>query len=251
MPISQNSGVYRVGAQYGVLRQQQNLRDPDLVLWLKRGTDMFTDVSATIHAVTNDPVAAWKDNATNIIASQATPTARPTRQAGGELSFDGADSLVNNSSASAITRNRDQISIYVRAAPSAFTARRLALTVIDGGSGGARVAMGVDPDAWIVGGRRLNTDTFQFISTPATESSAVLTGIFLWRSSTLRLFVNGEQRAESTAFQSVGATSDTDAELRVGHSGAQIWIGSIAEIRLYHAAHDAATIASISASMAL
>jgi hypothetical protein len=77
MPMPLNIGTGRA-----LLGGQQ--RGP--VLWLRRGVDQFTDVAATAPANTGDAVAAWRDR--DIIASQATAGARPTRQAGGELSFD-------------------------------------------------------------------------------------------------------------------------------------------------------------------
>jgi hypothetical protein len=60
-------------------------RDPTLALWLRRGVDQYTDVAASTPASTGNAVAAWRDR--DIIATQATVAARPTRQAGGELAF--------------------------------------------------------------------------------------------------------------------------------------------------------------------
>jgi hypothetical protein len=252
MPISQNSGVYRVGAQYGVLRQQQNLRDPDLVLWLQRGTDMFTDVSAAIPAVTNDPVAAWKDGA--VIASQATLANRPTRQAGGELAWDGGDALVGNTAMRELTRNRSQLAIYVSATPTAFgTDQKIIFFSIGTNAGATRLALGVTPAGlWQLSWRQPDTDGLATLSSAATLNQRVaLCGMLDFATPRVRFFIDGVQVAVTTPAFSVPMTDSASAGAAVGSIGAsQYWNGSIFEIRLYHAAHDAATVAQISAEMA-
>jgi hypothetical protein len=97
------------------------------------------------------------------------------------------------------------------------------------------------------GGRRLDADTFASISSSASVSTSVFqidTGVFDYANSDLFLYLNGVLEASSTTFQTAGSTSNTAANnMHIGSAvggTAQYMNGDIAEILVFHAAHDAA-----------
>jgi hypothetical protein len=244
-----------IGTGRALLARQ---RDPTLALWLRRGVDQYTDVAATVPAGTGDSVAAWRDR--DIIASQATLGSRPTRQAGGELAFDGGDTLIGDAAMRDAARNTTGFAIYADATPRALDASRLIAFFSTGTNAVAtRIGFGVHAmNQWYLSVRRSDTEGAVTVQAGAVQinTQAVVCGIVDYNTKLLQLYANGVAIGSINAGATwlTGPSSDTASLAAfVGSytTNQQLWNGDIAEIRAYRAAHDAATVARISAEMAL
>lgn len=248
-------GVAHRSAGLGVFRENavQSVVDPNLVLWLQRGTNMFTNVDATIPAVANDPVAAWTYN--SIVASQATLANRPTRQVGGELLFDGGDFLEGNVAMRDLTRNISAITIYVAVSP--LSDSPAAQYPVFWNDGLFRAAIALEAGNKIIavyssrGGTAYNLRSAN--NAYVNNTLYVICGVVNYTGRLVTTYRDGVQVASGVPTWTAGMSNDTTPTFGnvAGTASIARMTADIRHIRAYHAAHDASTVASISAEMAV
>jgi len=181
-------------------------------------------------------VSQWNDksgNELNII--QATAANRPAYSTASlnsknTVAYDGSDFL----SRTAVNIARNIGSSLTYAVAKGATSGTQSIALITNNSVQARQYIYFAGNNLAAGGRRLDSDGFQLISNSATHAGAwVLAGSrFLWSSSDLYLYQNGNEVASSLAFQSNGNTSDTASTITVGNNAenTQALNGNIAEL---------------------
>jgi hypothetical protein len=233
-------GVLRRSVSLGVLRGQGG-RDP--ALWFRRGVGQFTDVAATAEATTGDAAAAWQDVA--IIALQATPTARPTRQAGGELLFDGGDIIgVTDATFGKPLASGFAVSAWVR------RTRGASETFV------ARDGLPTSQRSWSL---EQNGSSFYFffansggvaytpsIAITPINQWALVTGVISPTSG--QCFVN---EGAGTPITWTGTLPSVNDPVTIGgrtNIGQQFAVASIGDIRIWHRALSAAEIAALFAA---
>jgi len=103
----------------------------------------------------------------------------------------------------------------------------------------SRVALGYSPvtsKRYRLAGRRLTTDSFQSInSNTDIQTQGLLTNIVNYQNTTLTLFQNATQVAQSTSFQTSGNSAATNSNLAIGATTSNDlnFLGNIQELLIY------------------
>ena len=171
----------------------------------------------------NTAVSTWSDRSGNgWDATQATGANQPTLQTaefGGQniVRFDGTNDRLEANGSAGMLNNVGGATFLclvkyqvVNTSPSLFgTSTPTGLT---------RATLVISSGLYGVGGRRLDANGFQSITSSSPSASAgrtlLQTGVFDYSNAALTLFLDGTSAASSTSFQTSGNTSATDA-LRV------------------------------------
>ncbi len=223
---------------------------PSLQVWLdaSRISTLFQDSAGTTPVTANnDPVGKMLDlSGNNRHVVQATTAAKPTYKTNilngrSVLGFDGGD-WMGNAAPGALLRNVAGATLIVVMQTSEPSTIRFSLVVTNGlATTSARASLGhgrAAPTDIDVGGRRLDADAFQSVQSAAGVISAgawrVQTARISYATSEIWAYHNATLVAYSNAFQTAGATSDTDSvALAVGsvYGNASYAItGQIAEV---------------------
>lgn len=247
--------------QLGALRGQGGARGV-LVLDLIGTAGIFTDTGATIPATIGNSVAAWRDETTpTLLATQGTAGAQPTAAAAG-LAFDGGDFVSGNAALRGIEAGQPAITIYSVVALGSLGVERTifvwSLSNATGVISGRKVRLYVssigEVNAQV---RRVPADATVQASggTAGAISTApvVLALSISYEAGVATLYINAVQRGRAVLASTGLSDATASLECRIGRglsTGLDYWLGDIRRIQAYHAAHDAATVAALSAWLA-
>jgi hypothetical protein len=211
-------------------------------LWLDAAdTSTITESSGS--------VSQWNDKSGNAYhVSQATGANQPTYVTAGQnglnvIAFDGNDALVRNT-ATDLGRNVVGATAYVVRRYFALPGGQQTLLVISSGTSSmaTRIGLfaGVTTNKPSVGGRTLDADSFMGTAGAndvSTTQYQIQTGVFDYANTDLYLYVGTSLANTNNSFQAATTTSNT-ASLRSVVGNLEM-TGRIAEILVYHAAHNA------------
>lgn len=163
------------------------------------------------------------------------------------LRFDGNDNL--SVGATDLARNVSGVTIYLVAKfTSNPTSRKILFRISRPDLDFARtdLVVGETSQKARYGGRTLDADSFQTITGSTTIATSWLkyTQVFDYSATTLTGFIGTSQDAITTSFQSASTTSDTasvNTTLGSSAGGSNFFNGDIAEVLVFHSAHDSAT----------
>lgn len=182
--------------------------------------------------------------------TQATGTLQPridtvTQNGLAVLDFDGSnDRLMLGSSG--LGRNVGGVTIYVVAKHDVVSARTLFQFSVNSTSTLSRATVRLTSTSKAdTGGRRLGADSFVSVagaSNVSTSIFSVLTGILDYTNSDAFIYLGQSLDGSTTSFQADGSTSDTDSlagRLGSNLSNTDLFDGQIAELIVFHEAHNA------------
>lgn len=180
---------------------------------------LWQDTGRTIQAGLNDPVRVMDDLSGNgYHVTAPTDAARPVLKQSGAyffLDFDGIDDELRwSGEALDMSRNVGGITItaaYRFKTATASTGWIMNQTATAATSARAGMSRNSAGTLLVAGGRRLNANSFAFVSTGNTTAVQVSTAIFEYAASDLFLHRGGSVVASSTSFQTDGLTDDTRA----------------------------------------
>lgn len=164
------------------------------------------------------------------------------------------DWLQMTGSALDVARGRSALTVYlVYQYPSTISGVRTAFALSSGASATAnRLALQKDASGNLqVGGRRLDSNSPLYVSAGPMVSAeaAVAAGRFVYSGSDLHTLKNGAAAASNAAWHTNGASEDTRSLAgAIGSNAngtAEYWFGSICEILVYAADHDASARAAV------
>lgn len=216
---------------------------PDLQLWLD---------AADISTITESggAVSQWDDKSGNgYHVVQGTGAAQPTTglvtQNGlNTIDFDGNDNL-RRATATALGQNVTGLTVYSIVKYDSLTSETIIQATIGTNTTATRfiVASGATGDVFVVGGRTLDANSFVSVSSSIKSTGVWYNqiGVFDYANTDLFQYVNGTLDGSTTSFQTATTTSNTASQnLVIGNIGAggQPLDGSIAEIIIYHSAHN-------------
>lgn len=162
------------------------------------------------------------------------------------LDFDGAgDRFVL--SPGGLGRNVGGMTIYVVAKPDSISAARTLFQFSNGtNSTQARASLRLTSASKAeVGGRRLDANSFASVagaSNVSTSTFSVFTGVLDYTNSDAFIYLNQSLDGSTTSFQTDGSTSNTDALdsiIGCNLSRNEFFDGQIAELIVFHEAHNA------------
>ena len=223
-----------------------------LQLWLD-AADATTLYDATSggNLVSTDgaTVARWQDKSGNgRHISQATANARPALKTGiknakNVIRFDGANDILSVAN-SAISQNIGVLNLFAVCRSTKTLSSSVYQTVIHNSNGTTVGPSRSDiyiSNAIEVGGRRLDTDSFQSVKpgTLATNEWVLAGANFNYNAASLTAYKNGTGASRSPSFQTVGTTPNTPSLLFGIGSFANVnefLTGDIAEIIIYNKA---------------
>ena len=212
----------------------------NLGLWL----DASNTSSLTFNATT---VSEWRDLSGNgRHFAQETAAAQPgTSTLNGRRVLTGTQSntlMAGNSAALTIARNVPAVTVFAVAQMDAQPFQSI-FVASRGGATTARVLLGRNNSETVIGGRRLDADSFAQVVYAGVTTPQVYTGVLDYANSDAFLYGSGALTASSTSFQTDGNTSDTSSNavsLFAAHSVlVNHLVGSIAEIIVYQRALSA------------
>jgi len=219
----------------------------NLGLWL----DASEDSSLTFNGNT---VSEWRDLSGNgRHMEQGTAVAQPdatTRTQNGRrvLDFQSGQFMLGNAASLNVLRDKPGGTGFVVGKLDGTASQQVFfLATISGSNALARYLVDNDPasNTWRVGGRRLNSDSFDSVALNGSvdTNSNVLTGVLDYANSDAFLYENGSLLGSNTSFQTDGNTFDTDSDaVAIGASpaGTSAFLnGFIGEIILYQRALSA------------
>jgi hypothetical protein len=186
----------------------------------------------------NTAVSTWSDRSgTASDATQTNATFQPTFQTAefggnGVVRFDGSNDFFSVAGAVGLLRNISGATLTVMVKYSSVSGTRSAFAFATG-TGLTRATMEATSSGYIAGGRRLDANSFQSVTSSASTAGRTLiqTAVFNYGAATLELFLDGTSAASSTSFQTTGNTSDTDSTaVRVASSvvGTNFFEGDVA-----------------------
>lgn len=224
-------------------------------LWLdfSDATKLFDATSGGSTPTAGTGIARVEDKSGNARHfTQSTSGNRPTYQTGvynghSIARFDGTNDRLSLGSSN-LFRNISGGTIYaVRFWNGSPTIFRTVFSIGTTAATRASITAGSVSGKSNTGGRRLDADSYASISSTNNVSTSVLeldTAVFDYTNSDLYLYRNGSLEASNTSFQTGGNTSNTAAFTSMigsGVGGVDFFLGDIAEILVYHTAHDATT----------
>lgn len=162
------------------------------------------------------------------------------------LDFDGTNDRLELGS-SGLGRNVGGVTIYVVAKPDSISAIRTLLQFSSGSnSSQSRSSVRLTSASKAeLGGRRLDANSFASTtgaSNVSTSTFSVFTGVLDYTNSDAFIYLGQSLDGSTTSFQTDGSTSDTDSlASRLGSSLSSLdfFDGQIAELIVFHAAHNA------------
>jgi len=205
-------------------------------------------------------VSEWRDKSGNgRHASQSTAASQPIYQAAGTLSV----ALVNESvaanrsmtiaGAAGLLRNVAGGTLIAVHRPTAIAAGQSAVFFSTNASVNATrlvLAAGVLSAALELGGRRLDANSFQGITSSGSANTPyVHVGVANYSAASATMYVNGTVTASSSSFQTGGNSENADSlavSLFNNGGGGSIYTGAIAEVLVYPRALSAAEVSAIS-----
>lgn len=213
---------------------------------------------ATTITASSGSVSQWDDKSGNgyhlvqaVAASQPT-TGTATQNSRNVLVFNGTNDTLRRTTPTDLGRNVSSMTAYIVARYSSLSSTSVAFAFATASAYTGRLAFqGSSAGKAEVGGRSLDSDSFVAASSSATLSTAnhyLVTGVYDIANTDLYLYLGSSLQATNTSYQTATTTSNTaSATLAVGASAAQTGFmnGQIAEILVYHAAHDATTRAQV------
>lgn len=191
--------------------------------------------------------------------AQGTSSQQPVFRAGvlganarAAVDFDGTDDRLEAADSN-IGRNLGAVTMYcVVRCDTASGVRGIFAASTGASSNAARFYIRTDSGVPTMGGRRLDSDSFQTISGSGSivdGKAHVITAIFDYANSNAYLYVDGNLKGSTTTFQTSGNTSDTNAlAVKMGSNSsgqAEFWDGYISEVLVYSGAHSAADRSTI------
>jgi hypothetical protein len=140
--------------------------------------------------------------------------------------------------------NQSGMTVYavVRSASVAAGAKRFVYFSNGLSAGSIRFAVSLTGDKFEVSGRRQDADSLQTVTGTTAYSTGtwyLVSAVFDYANSDVRLYVNGALEINSTSFQTDGNTSATDS-IRArfeSSSNVNLWNGDVAALLLYRGAH--------------
>lgn len=197
-------------------------------------------------------VSQWDDKSGNgYHVTQATGTAQPktgtvTRNGLNVLDFDGTDDRLFRETDTALGRNISGLTLYWVASFDAAPGQIISFSV-GTATGTTRVLSGFNASTQFNNaGRTLDGDA----ATAGATSSTLATGtwyancaVFDYANTDLNLYVNRTADGSNTSYQTATTTSNTDSlrlTIASGVTSANYVNGQIAEILVYHSAHNSA-----------
>lgn len=197
-------------------------------------------------------VSQWNDKSGNgYHVTQSTSTQQPnndTQTLNGRtvIDFDGGDFL-QNLSGSIIGKNVTGLTIYALVKYDTLSTGERVVFKANAGSF-ARVQLYCSSVSGVlrVGGRTLDADSLAFASSSSKSTIKWYTqvGVFDYANTDLNQYIDGTIDGQNTSFQFSTTTSNTNSPyLYIGSNegGSGFLDGQIAEIIVYHSAHDATT----------
>lgn len=167
--------------------------------------------------------------------------------------FDGTNDMLAFSAAPLnFTRNAGSVTLYCAAGGIAATVGRLVFFSNATGPGNSRSVLSRSGTGYDILGRRLDADNAAILSaTAAGTRTEVVCAVLDYANTRAAIYLNGVSVASSAFFLTAGTTSDTAsnaAALGAAPSGVNYLTGTIYGVILCRsAAHDAATVATVSA----
>lgn len=198
-------------------------------------------------------VSQWDDKSGNgYHLTQGTAASQPATGANtlnglNVLTFDGSNDSLDIAS-TGLGRNVSGLTVYVVARLVNVTTSQEFLLNVRLGSNASRfrllVRLAPTVQKLQVGGRTLDADFFASVTgttTPASTDFYTITGVYDIANTDLYLYVDGTLEGTNSAYQTATTTSDTDSgQVSVGEvSASAAFDGDIAEVLIYHDAHDA------------
>jgi hypothetical protein len=113
----------------------------------------------------------------------------------------------------------------------------------------AGLAAGLLSAALEFGGRRLDSNSFQSITSTGTANTPyVHVGVANYSAASATMYVNGEIAASTSSFQTSGQSDNTDSlgVALFSNLGGAVYTGAIAEVLVYPRALSAAEVSAIS-----
>ena len=223
-----------------------------LQLWLDASdTSTLYDATAGGSLVTTDgaAVARWQDKSgNNRHFTQTTANARPLlktsiKNGKNVIRFDGTNDTLGLSNAT-LTNNISAVTMFAvfRSTRSLSpTVYQTAIQQSIGTNNTATRAAIYATDTTEVGGRRLDSNSYQFVkaNTLSTNEWVIAGSIHNYQAATLTAFKNGSGTSRVGGFQTSGNTSATNSQLVAvgGSTGVTEWLnGEIAEVITYNSA---------------
>lgn len=197
----------------------------------------------------NTAVSTWPDRSGNgWDATQSTPANQPTFQTAefggsGVVRFDGNNDILYANGSVGLLRNVGGATL-VAVNKSTVSSGNGPKIFFSTNSVATRARIAQDGGAgYEMGGRRLDTDSFQTIAnnTFSTTRTLIQTGVFDYSNSDAFLFLDGTQSASSTSFQTSGNTSNSDsAYVSLGNNNIpQAFNGDIGQVLAFDVALNA------------
>ena len=234
-------------------------------VWLDASdaTTLYDATSGGSLVAANGEVKRWEDKSGNARHyTQGTATAIPTRRtavANGldVVRFDGINDFMSRATGLSLTKNIAGCTVYIvrKWATNPTSLRSYFLENV--GSGGSRINIyaGVTSGKSSAGGRRLDADSFAFVTSSASVSTAAFqihSAVYDYANSNLDQYLNAALDGTTTSFQTDGNTSNTDTALAyIGSSVASGFADiDVAEILVFPEAHDSAKRAAVHSYLA-
>jgi hypothetical protein len=221
---------------------------PQLQLWLDAADSSTVTVSGT-------SVTAWNDKSGNgYNVAQGNGASQPTLITAGQngrnvISFDGSNDSLNRLASTALGRNVTGLTAYTVSFRSALPVSQQVILLIATAQAAnfTRVALnvGLTANKMGAGGRTLDADSFASIASSSNVSTTnyqIFTGRFDYANTDLFVYINSALEGTNSSFQMATTTSNTNSVgLAIGNNNAASlhYNGRIAEILVYHQAHDA------------
>lgn len=257
--------MFPMGLQGRRRSAQRNRATTPVLSWMNftpkslTGLQLWLDASdkATITS-SGQFVSQWSDKSDNgYNVTQPTSAYQPvleTLSTGqSTIRFDnysGGTSRWLTRSSTALHNNVSAITVYaVIFVPSPLpTSARSSFIVsipVVGGNNRVVLAHSFAVGALSVGGRTVDTDSFVRVDSSTFLANKVYLQCGVWdhANKTMNQYVNGSDNGISSPYQTATTSSATNTSLAIGNSVAGTnWMnGNIAEVLIFHAAHDAPT----------
>lgn len=210
-----------------LIRVRRSSDNTELDIGYTATGDLDTTALLAFTGANSGFVTTWYDQSGNSRnATQATSTAQPrivnagvvdTRSSKTAMLFDGTSDYFVIGSGGGIMRNKEYGAAFAvagwRASP---TSNNVLFNITTSSLSIARFLMGggLVSGKLFSGGRRLDANSFQSVSSSASVSTTNLqlfSSLFQYATSDLYQYINGSLDGSTTSFQTDGATSDTDS----------------------------------------
>jgi hypothetical protein len=196
-------------------------------------------------------VSQWVDKSGNgVTVTQSNGAAQPTYVTAAlngrnVIDFNGSNFLIRTT-ASNLGRNVSGATVYLVRLFNVSPTVEANIVRVEAAGTATRIGLfgGLAANKSNAGGRTLDADAFARVDSAtniSTTNYSIQTGVFDYANTDLFLYLNSTLEGTNSSFQSATTTSNT-ASPRLGIGGVSpgnAFNGRIAEVLIYHAAHDA------------